>query len=227
MEGRSPGGIMFVLANCADPSKEAEMTEWYNSTHIPDVTRAGIFINATRYMNPNAKGGVEDPKYLAIYETDRKDVAAAWAENVATRAQWNDGGRIQSPLTATTAVAYQRTGEVRIPPTGKQNGGILISMSDCDPANEAAYNQWYNDAHLPEVLGTGLYWSAMRYVNAAPENGHPKYLAVYETEGDGPATLAELASRRLDPGLSLGIRRLAGAFNLVYSQAGAALTPGG
>src|SRR5438128_7904992 len=43
MEGRSPQGLLLALANCTDPSKEAEFNAWYNHMHVPDVTAPGIF----------------------------------------------------------------------------------------------------------------------------------------------------------------------------------------
>ena len=35
MEGRFPNGILFVMSNCSDPSKEDEFNDWYTNIHLP------------------------------------------------------------------------------------------------------------------------------------------------------------------------------------------------
>ena len=221
MGGRLPKGILLVLANCANPAREQAMNEWYNDVHIPDVTGSGLFGNARRYVNPSAKGTAEDPKYLATYETDREDVAEAWAENYALRSQWRPKPD-DIPLAPTMLQTFKPTGKIAKAPTDKQARGLLVSLADCsDPAKEAEYNRWCDEEHVPDIMATGSYWSGTRYVNTSPETSHPRYLVIYESEQDGPAALAEM-TKRLRPSSSPDFRllRLAATFNLIYSQAG-------
>ncbi len=226
MQGRAPKGIAIAFSNCVDPSKEAEMNEWYNGVHIPDIVRSGIFANATRYVNPQAKGGAADPKYMAIYETERDDPAAAWAETLSHRAKWtrwSAESSIHPALSLTLVAVYRATGRMPPPLPGKRTLGALVGMVDCsDAAREAEFNRWYDEVHALDVLKTGLYWSALRYVNTAPGLGQPKSLALYETEGDGPATQAKSASRPnkdTSRDLGLNIRRYVGSFNLFFAHA--------
>ena len=61
MEGRFPNGVVLVLANCAIPAREADMNEWYQNVHIPDVTRSGVF-----------------PDKLAGQLVDRNEAGRGW-----------------------------------------------------------------------------------------------------------------------------------------------------
>lgn len=220
MQGRnSDEGLLVVMANAKNPDDEASMNEWYNHTHLPDLTMSGIFRDATRYMNPAARGDQTDPRFIAIYETDRQDVARARAENLSGRDKWRDDGSGGAPIIPTMMAGYVRIGAGSPNLSGKKTAGILVSMNDCEPANDAAYNNWYDVVHVPEVLGTELYWSAVRYKNADPSDGNPLYLAVYETEMDAAQARDELAARGLNRGPGHGARRFANWFNLIFAQA--------
>jgi hypothetical protein len=77
MEGRKPTGVLVVMVNNTEPSKDAEFNKWYNEVHIPDVLGTGSYYKATRYENVDPKPG--EAKYLAIYETDWEDPWAAFS----------------------------------------------------------------------------------------------------------------------------------------------------
>ena len=76
MEGRKPTGVLMVLVNNTEPSKDAEFNKWYNDVHIPEVCATGSYYAATRYECTDTKPG--EAKYLAIYETDWEDPDAAF-----------------------------------------------------------------------------------------------------------------------------------------------------
>jgi hypothetical protein len=57
--------------------------------------------------------------------------------------------------------------------------GLLMSWTDIDPAQEDAFNRWYNEEHIGRLLEIPGFLSAARYVAL---RGGPKYLAMYELE---------------------------------------------
>jgi hypothetical protein len=57
--------------------------------------------------------------------------------------------------------------------------GLLMSWTDIEPAQEDAFNCWYNEEHLGRLLEIPGFLSAARYVAL---RGGPKYLAMYELE---------------------------------------------
>ncbi len=76
----------------------------------------------------------------------------------------------------------------------RESKGILFVLADCkDLAREQEFNDWYDSTHLLDVLSTGPYFAAKRFVNTNPEAGPNKYLAIYDTDWDDPrAAMKEL-----------------------------------
>jgi hypothetical protein len=62
--------------------------------------------------------------------------------------------------------------------------------------DEAAYNDWYNTVHVPDLLQiTGVQW-ARRFKVLKSKRADWPYLAAYEFETDDPdAVMAELATK--------------------------------
>ena len=68
MEGRTPTGVLLVMVNNTEPSKDAEFNRWYNDIHLPEVCATGAYYAATRFENADA--GPDEARYIAVYETD-------------------------------------------------------------------------------------------------------------------------------------------------------------
>ncbi|ORA39235.1 DUF4286 family protein [Mycobacterium aquaticum] len=69
---------------------------------------------------------------------------------------------------------------------------ICVTTSDIAPGREAEFNEWYDNVHLPEILGCPGWLSAVRYESIA---GQPKYLAIYQL--DRPDALETPQVRRV------------------------------
>ena len=64
----------------------------------------------------------------------------------------------------------------------KHPGGVVVVFTDCTaPAHVAAYNKWYDEVHVPDILSAGVYYTATRFENAAPQPGDPHFLSLYYT----------------------------------------------
>ena len=72
------------------------------------------------------------------------------------------------------------------------NPGLLLMMTDIDPANEADFNRWYEEEHLDERMAIPGFINARRFT--ALEGG-PKYLALYDLES--PEVLQSAAYRHV------------------------------
>ena len=57
--------------------------------------------------------------------------------------------------------------------------GLLLAVTDLDPAHEAAVNRWYDQRHVPQRQGLPGFLTACRYVAVS---GGPKYAALYDLE---------------------------------------------
>ena len=82
--------------------------------------------------------------------------------------------------------------------------GILLVLSEpVSEADDAAYNDWYDDIHLPEVLALSGFTSARRFrmseVQLPSQGGFEsvssrfpnRYVATYEVEGPDLAVAAK------------------------------------
>ena len=70
-----PKAMMLAFTSPTSSATEAEYNHWYNTKHLPDLTRVPGIISATRYKLDNtiqALPGIGgDPRgYLAIYELE-------------------------------------------------------------------------------------------------------------------------------------------------------------
>jgi len=60
---------------------------------------------------------------------------------------------------------------------------ILVAETNCTvPEREDEFNDWYNTIHIPDVLETPGILNATRYECADPQEGHGKYLTLYDVE---------------------------------------------
>ena len=70
------------------------------------------------------------------------------------------------------------------------NKYLLVVNSNPTDGNEAAYNDWYTNVHLSEMLQVPGFMAAQRYkfsdMSAAGDPPDHKYMAVYEMETDTP-----------------------------------------
>ena len=66
---------------------------------------------------------------------------------------------------------------------------VLIVMMEVDEADDAVFNKWYNEEHLPERMSIPGYISARRFMldpADASANGVLRYLCIWELENDSP-----------------------------------------
>ena len=76
--------------------------------------------------------------------------------------------------------------------------GVLIVFTNCtDEARHEEFNRWYEDIHIPDILGTGAFHTAYRYESVEASDLPARYLAIYETDNPDPAEAqAEIAKVR-------------------------------
>ena len=87
---------------------------------------------------------------------------------------------------------------------GRHHTGVTIGLlSPQDPTQEAAWNRWYNEIHLPDMLGLGQFPIGARYqrVGDYKTPGDARYLVLTETIKADPQAAydAQLAAYRALP----------------------------
>src|SRR3954447_17795490 len=78
-------------------------------------------------------------------------------------------------------------------------GGILVVQTrPRSPEDAAAYHEWYEGSHIPEMLGVDGFTTARRFAAIDGE----WFLAIYEIDGDIETAKANLASTQASGSMS-------------------------
>jgi hypothetical protein len=98
---------------------------------------------------------------------------------------------------------------------------LYLVHSNCDPAREAEFNEWYENVHLPDLLGVEGIVAAQRFKLTGPgpqtltRSGEPavaQYLAIYELDTeDTDAVLARIGAARSGWQMSDSLQLVSGA----------------
>jgi antibiotic biosynthesis monooxygenase (ABM) superfamily enzyme len=72
--------ILVVQTEC-EPGQEKVFNDWYDEVHVPDVLDVPGFVRGQRFEAvPGLRGELPDRRFLAIYEFETDDPAAALAD---------------------------------------------------------------------------------------------------------------------------------------------------
>ncbi len=117
----------------------------------------------------------------------------------------------------------ERDGEHLTQPIG---GTVLVVTMEVDPADEAEFNRWYNEQHLPERMAIPGYVSARRF-RLVEGDGALTYLCIWELEDGSPLQSRMYQEQQADPtALYLRVNgtikaRTRGLYRQVFPEAGA------
>ena len=104
---------------------------------------------------------------------------------------------------------------------------VMVVMMDVDPEDEAEFNKWYNEQHIPERLEIPGYVSARRFKLDNGEGGVLKYMCLWEME-DASALQHEMYKAQSADPTALYERvtktvkaRARGVYTQIFPQTGA------
>jgi hypothetical protein len=101
---------------------------------------------------------------------------------------------------------------------------VLVVLTNAVEGQDDAFNKWYDEQHLPDVLAIPGFVAAQRYTIAPDQMSDPalhthRYLALYEIEGDANAALAGLG-KAVEAGMYLDPSMAPDAVPVLYSAHG-------
>ncbi len=103
---------------------------------------------------------------------------------------------------------------------------VLVVTMEVDPEDEAEFNKWYNEQHLPERMEIPGYVSARRFKLEEGE-GALKYLCIWELEDGSPLQSQMYKEQQADPtALYLRVNktikaRTRGLYRQIFPETGA------
>jgi hypothetical protein len=180
--------ILLAFTN-AKPGRETAFDEWYATTHVPEVLDVEGVVAARRLQAiEGLPDGPEHPyRFLAVYDT-----AAGDAQGTAQRLI--DGPAMSEDVDGAPAAWYYEEIAPHVAAADAGGGPFdqMVVLTNSTPGGDAAFNRWYDEIHVPDVLATiGGYVGARRFRRI---EGHPfnaanpwGYMALY----DIPAGTAE------------------------------------
>ena len=189
--------VYWIGMNTA-PGTEAgaieEFQEFYGKTHAPEVLAANPgFVRATRYelIGPDPRGAPA-PRWLTAYEMDGEAAARAYAERndgpPEGRPKYTPWPAASQPMEITWRMIWRGVsscGTASQPPHSIFMVGMNVP-ADTDEEGLAAFNDFYTNIHVPEVMALGGYVRGTRlelsreFRHSAP--GCPRFCAIYEAD---------------------------------------------
>jgi nicotinamidase-related amidase len=124
-----------------------------------------------------------------------EDACAAWDPELHAATFRNFGLMYGAVARSDEVVELLRSGgEVGGRPLAARGAGSYVYMVDAEVSDEQdAFDDWYSNTHVPEVMACPGFLSAKRWQLA---DGSPRFLAVYELEGPWALETTELSAVR-------------------------------
>lgn len=111
-------------------------------------------------------------------------------------------------------------------PTIPVGATVLVVTMEVDPEDEAEFNKWYNEQHLPERMEIPGYVSARRF-KLEDGDGALTYLCIWELEDGSPLQSQMYQEQNADPtALYLRVNqiikaRTRGLYRQIFPETGA------
>jgi len=176
-------GIVIVFSRPSDFGQEADWSAWYEGTHIPRATAVSGAAAATRWEHVERPHGASPAvgfTHVTVYELD--DLAAG-APPLLDLLDPPAGERTRHPVDMIVGV------EVLAPAGARWHGRavgdevtgqVIAFVGPNDPAREDEWNMWLDDVHVPDMVGSGAFATATRWVRAERARFGPNYLTIYD-----------------------------------------------
>ncbi len=187
---RATTGVRLVLANCADPAREAEFNRRYDA-YAAALTEPGHFVTAARFAAVEASRTEDLPRYAALYDIALDDPGRAWP---LTR---DHSSRVVGPLSALLDVKLRATyvSLRRSAPAERPQEITLVLSDEREGVDRRQVEDWCRT--VPDRTVFAL-------VEGSPKPPH--FLEVLAAVG--PSTAQTERSRLLQPRLCVRYRRL-------------------
>ena len=147
---------------------EGEFWGWYDAEHIPRMLARPGWRRVRRYECLGTA-----PRFASLYDLDDDLPLEPWISEAPFR---------DSPFATRGIRNYQGRTWRAIHAAGASDGRapyINAVTVEVDPAQREAFNRWYDEVHVPEILGCPGWLANRRYESAY---GAPEVLAIYDLE---------------------------------------------
>ena len=178
------------------PEALAEFNYFYSTTHVGEVIAAHPgFVRVSRYelLDADPRGGEHrGPRWLAVYEMADEAAAVQYIKDNARpwlhRQKYSPWPAARKRAKTVWRMLWRQlsvTGSSDHPPESIFLVGMNVP-ADASAEDLAAFNAFYTETHVPEVMAYGGYTRATRFELyrefAHPAPGCPRFCAIYEAD---------------------------------------------
>lgn len=185
---REPGRTRAIAVEFTRPSDvhaEAEWDAWVDDEHVPASAAAcGAWVT-TRWEVADRPAGASPAvgfTHVTIHEIEDPAGGAALMAHLAGA---RDADRLH-PLHTISAVDVLEAAvgwPGRLEPRASVTGQVIAYVGPNDRRLDAEWNEWLASTHIPDMLGSGGFTDASRWVRTDPAPFGPNYLTIYDVEG--------------------------------------------
>ena len=174
--------VLVTMTN-PQPGREQEYQDWYANTHIVEMVGAPSVLSAKLHTVTDARTPTKW-RHCALYELKgdpAEAMAAVFEHGKAGHMTPSTAGDTPSRLLAIATPLAERQGAA---PAEPENHLFLV-LTNPTAGMEDEYNRWYNDQHVPDVLGVDGFVGVQRFKLSAPPGApepHWGYVAFYEID---------------------------------------------
>jgi hypothetical protein len=183
-------GLLVVYAKCVRVDDEGTWDAWEDDVHLPaQCSRPGGPWAATRFeLTARPQPGMPGIGFthVTIHELDDADVSGQAARTLAVDDRLRAAGRMHPAHATVGADVFAAHGPhgVKAPPSDARAGHILTHVLCTDPARLDEWDRWYDDQHVPDMLGCGAFSSMSRWRRVPGHEVGPNHLTLYDVATD-------------------------------------------
>jgi hypothetical protein len=174
--------MLLAYTRCNEPTREGEWSSWYDDVHLPDILEAGADVAARFELIQKPVPGMPSVgfSHVALYEFRGPDaerrLQAAFDRDEEIRRR---GDLHRNHAVMNVDVLRASKGR-RVEPSPEVRGLVFVSVMCLDPSREDDWNRWYDEQHLPDMMSTGAFAAASRWLRLEPTRYGPNDLTFYD-----------------------------------------------
>jgi hypothetical protein len=178
-------GLLVVHAKCVRAAEEPEWDAWEDDVHLPALCGPDAAWAATRFeLTARPQPGMPGIGFthVTIIELDDPDVAAQAARVLAADDGLRTDGRMHPAHAAIAADAFVAHGPhgTKPAPATERTGHILTHVLCTDPSRVDEWDRWYDDVHVPDMLGCDAFSAMSRWRRLEPVAVGANHLTLYD-----------------------------------------------
>jgi hypothetical protein len=181
----TPGEIVVVFSRPSDFAQEQDWAAWCRDSHLPATRDASGASAATWWENVERPAMAVSPvgfTHVAIYEFDEISTGSSVLLDVLD--PFTSSAAPRHPVHTIIGVEVMRPAGTRwnrrLRPGSEITGQVIAFVGTNDPAREDEWNVWLDTVHVPDMVNSGAFANASRWVRTDRARFGLNYLTIYD-----------------------------------------------